>query len=131
MYMALIVLLILTEDQLFNKTVHSILLKGATWYEERVVSEISLGGLIILVTTRTAQYNLLKMRVNETTYLSIQNHPYFFSQDKYLHINCFAALANMSSQFNQLHPYVCQRMLSLYEVLSKTFLRSPNQDVRL
>ncbi|CAH1720572.1 dymeclin [Aphis gossypii] len=111
MYMALIVLLILTEDQLFNKTVHSIILKGATWYQERVVSEISLGGLIILVTTRTAQYNLLKMR------------------DKYLHINCFAALANMSSQFNQLHPYVCQRMLSLYEVLSKTFLRSPNQDM--
>lgn len=51
-------------------------------------------------------------------------------QDKYLHINCFAALANMSSQFNQLHPYVCQRMLSLYEILSKTFLRCPNQDVR-
>ncbi|XP_015378746.1 PREDICTED: dymeclin-like [Diuraphis noxia] len=111
MYMALIVLLILTEDQLFNKTVHSIILKGATWYQERVLSEISLGGLIILVTTRTAQYNLLKMR------------------DKYLHINCFAALANMSSQFNQLHPYVCQRMLSLYEVLSKTFLRCPNQDM--
>ncbi|KAF0768503.1 dymeclin [Aphis craccivora] len=111
MYMALIVLLILTEDQLFNKTVHSIILKGATWYQERVVSEISLGGLIILVTTRTAQYNLLKMR------------------DKYLHINCFAALANMSSQFSQLHPYVCQRMLSLYEVLSKTFLRCPNQDM--
>jgi len=64
MYMALIVLLILTEDQLFNKTVHNIILKGATWYEERAVSEISLGGLIILVTTRTAQYNLLKMRVN-------------------------------------------------------------------
>ncbi|XP_050443292.1 dymeclin [Adelges cooleyi] len=111
MYMALIVLLILTEDQLFNKTVHSIILKSVTWYQERVVSEISLGGLIILVTTRTAQFNLLKMR------------------DKYLHINCFAALANMSSQFNQLHPYVCQRMLSLYEVLSKTFLRCPNQDM--
>lgn len=64
MYMALIVLLILTEDQLFNKTVHNIILKSVTWYQERVVSEISLGGLIILVTTRTAQYNLLKMRVN-------------------------------------------------------------------
>lgn len=69
MYMALIVLLILTEDQLFNKTVHSIILKGATWYEERVVSEISLGGLIILVTTRTAQYNLLKMRVNSHLFI--------------------------------------------------------------
>jgi len=72
MYMALIVLLILTEDQLFNKTVHSIILKGATWYQERVVSEISLGGLIILVTTRTAQYNLLKMRVSNYVLIIFQ-----------------------------------------------------------
>lgn len=76
MYMALIVLLILTEDQLFNKTVHSIILKGATWYQERVVSEISLGGLIILVTTRTAQYNLLKMRVSNY-FLAIFQKIYF------------------------------------------------------
>lgn len=74
MYMALIVLLILTEDQLFNKTVHSIILKGITWYEERVVSEISLGGLIILVTTRTAQYNLLKMRVSNNFLLFKKNN---------------------------------------------------------
>lgn len=74
MYMALIVLLILTEDQLFNKTVHSIILKGITWYEERVVSEISLGGLIILVTTRTAQYNLLKMRVSNNFLLFLKNN---------------------------------------------------------
>lgn len=82
--MALIVLLILTEDQLFNKTVHSIILKGATWYEERVVSEISLGGLIILVTTRTAQYNLLKMRVN--------NHLFIYYYFVYLYKNTIYVL---------------------------------------
>ncbi|XKL64792.1 hypothetical protein PGB90_004878 [Kerria lacca] len=106
MYMSLIILLILTEDPLFNKTVHSLLLKGITWYTERVITEVSLGGLIILVTARTIQYNLLRMR------------------DKYLHTNCLAALANMSSQFMNLHPYVCQRLISLFEVLTKTHSRA-------
>ncbi|XP_065201095.1 dymeclin [Planococcus citri] len=110
MYMSLIILLILTEDQLFNKTIHSMMLKGIPWYTERVINEVSLGGLIILVTARTIQFNLLRMR------------------DKYLHTNCLAALANMSSQFTNLHPYVCQRLISLFEVLTKTHSRA-NVDV--
>lgn len=39
------------------------ILKTVPWYTERMVVDISLGGLLILVTTRTVQYNLLKMRV--------------------------------------------------------------------
>merc|ERR1712037_1050051 len=70
-------------------------------YTERGVSELSLGGLLILVVIRTIQYNMLKMR------------------DKYLHTNCLAALANMSSQFRNLHPYVAQRIVSLFETLAR------------
>ena len=44
-------------------------------------------------------------------------------RDKYLHTNCLAALANMSNQFKNLHPYVCQRILSLFEALSKRYYR--------
>ena len=40
-------------------------------------------------------------------------------RDKYLHTNCLAALANMSSKFNNLHPYVCQRLNSLFNLLAK------------
>ncbi|XP_046665621.1 dymeclin [Homalodisca vitripennis] len=108
-YMSLIILLILTEDPLFNKTIHSTMLKSVPWYTERMVLDISLGGLLILVTTRTVQYNLLKMR------------------DKYLHTNCLAALANMSSQFYQLHPYVCQRLIGLFQVLAKTHARANSE----
>lgn len=78
-------------------------LKTIPWYTERVLTEISLGGLLILVVIRTIQYNMLKMR------------------DKYLHTNCLAALANMSSQFRELHPYVSQRLISLYETLAKKY----------
>ncbi|XP_060534905.1 dymeclin isoform X2 [Cylas formicarius] len=102
-YMSLIILLILSEDETFNKTIHEIKLKNITWYTERSLTEISLGGLLILVIIRTIQYNMLKMR------------------DKYLHTNCLAALANMSSQFRDLHPYVSQRFVSLFETLAKKY----------
>lgn len=108
-YMSLIVLLILSEDDNFNKSVHEIILKNITWYTERSISEISLGGLLILVVIRTIQYNMLKMR------------------DKYLHTNCLAALANMSGQFRSLHPYVAQRLVSLFETLAKKHARLDQQ----
>ncbi|XP_076293473.1 dymeclin isoform X2 [Lasioglossum baleicum] len=104
-YMSLIILLILSEDETFNKRIHEIMLKGVSWYTERSISEISLGGLLILVVIRTIQYNMFKMR------------------DKYLHTNCLAALANMSAQFTSLHPYVSQRLLSLFETLAKKHVR--------
>ncbi|XP_077993029.1 dymeclin-like [Glandiceps talaboti] len=100
-YMALIILLIMSEDDAFNKSVHELIVKNITWYTERNITEITLGGLIVLVVIRTIQYNMTRMR------------------DKYLHTNCLAALANMSSQFHSLHPYVTQRIVSLFELLSK------------
>ncbi|KAG5891999.1 hypothetical protein JTB14_007747 [Gonioctena quinquepunctata] len=104
-YMSLIILLILSEDDSFNKNIHDLKLKTVSWYTERALTEISLGGLLILVVIRTVQYNMLKMR------------------DKYLHTNCLAALANMSSQFRNLHPYVSQRLISLFETLAKKYHR--------
>jgi dymeclin len=108
-YMSLIVLLILSEDDEFNKSVHNIILKNVIWYTERSISEISLGGLLILVIIRTVQYNMLKVR------------------DKYLHTNCLACLANMSSQFRFLHQYVSQRLVSLFETLAKKHARLQSQ----
>ena len=55
--------LILTEDDLFNASVHDSMVKGIDWYTERILGEISLGGLFILVVIRTIQHNMLKMRV--------------------------------------------------------------------
>ncbi|KFU89047.1 Dymeclin, partial [Chaetura pelagica] len=92
-YMALIILLILTEDDGFNRSIHEVVLKNITWYAERVLTEISLGSLLILVVIRTIQYNMTRTR------------------DKYLHTNCLAALANMSAQFRSLHQYAAQRII--------------------
>jgi len=106
-YMSLIIILILSEDDLFNQTIHGCILRNAqtVWYTERACTDISLGGLVILVVIRTIQYNMLKMR------------------DKYLHTNCLAALANMSSHCTNLHPYVAQRIVSLFETLARKHSR--------
>ncbi|XP_060917105.1 dymeclin [Labrus mixtus] len=100
-YMALIILLILTEDDSFNRSIHEVVLKNVTWYTERTLTEISLGSLLILVVIRTIQFNMTRTR------------------DKYLHTNCLAALANMSAQFRCLHQYAAQRIISLFALLSK------------
>ncbi len=60
-----------------------------------------MGGLLVAVVLRTIQFNMTRMR------------------DKYLHTNCLAALANMSSQFQNLHTYVTQRIVSLFNLLAR------------
>ncbi|CAF4113336.1 unnamed protein product [Rotaria socialis] len=100
-YMSLIILLILSEDDYFNRTVHDIKLKKLSWYTERSINEVTLGGLLISIVLRTIQFNIARMR------------------DKYLHTNCLATLANMSSQFQNLHTYITQRIISLFNSLSR------------
>lgn len=100
-YMALIILLILTEDDHFNQLVHEIQVKTVEWYKDRMLRNVTLGDLIILVVVRTIQYNMTRMR------------------DRYLHTNCLAALANMSAYFRNLHSYACQRIFSLLTLLVK------------
>ena len=75
-------------------------------YTERSLNEISLGGLLIAVVLRTIQFNMTRMR------------------DKYLHTNCLAALANMSSQFQHLHTYVAQKIVSLFHLLARKHSRT-------
>uniref|UniRef100_A0A8C4QHW9 Dymeclin n=1 Tax=Eptatretus burgeri TaxID=7764 RepID=A0A8C4QHW9_EPTBU len=100
-YMSLIVLLILSEDDTFNASIHEVMLSGVSWYTERSLADISVGSLLILVLIRTIQFNMTRTR------------------DKYLHTNCLAVLANMSAHFRGLHQYAAQRIISLLELLSR------------
>jgi len=101
LYMSLIVLLLLSEDEGFNSNIHNIIIRNPFWYTDRVLHEISLGGLVVLVIVRTIQRNIVK------------------ASDKYLHTNCLATLANMAAYFRRLHPYTCQRLVTLLCVLNK------------
>ncbi|WKX92962.1 hypothetical protein Q1695_010747 [Nippostrongylus brasiliensis] len=102
MYLALIVMLILSEDEFFCKIIHETTIRDVDWLEsERPVRELSLGGLCVIVFVRTIHKNAIRTR------------------DRYLHTNCLAALANMSSCFKNLAPIVCQKMIALLELLTK------------
>ncbi|KAF8784660.1 dymeclin-like [Argiope bruennichi] len=108
-YMTLIILLILSEEEYFDKQIHSIKLRNVTWYTERMLSEISLGSMIVLILIRTIQFNMTRMH------------------DKYLHTNCLAALANMSAHIQNLHTYVCDKFINLLESMGKRYIRITEQ----
>ncbi|XP_067938175.1 dymeclin-like [Watersipora subatra] len=100
-YLTLITLLMLTEDDGFNKDLFQTRLRAVKWYKEKHLTDVTLGDMFILVAIKVMQYNM--------------SH----SKDKYLHTNCLAMLANMSSKFENVHPYACQRLLAFYSALAK------------
>ncbi|KAI6242223.1 Dymeclin [Aphelenchoides fujianensis] len=101
-YLAMIVILILSEDDFFCKMIHEVSIKNINWYQpDRPIADISLGGLTIAVFCKTLHTNMIKTR------------------DRYLHTNCLAALANMSSSFKHLSPYVSQKLIGLLEAMTK------------
>lgn len=103
-YMVLIIFIILSEETSFNEAIHKISVRGVPWYKDRILSEISLGSLTALIIIRSFQYNTFRIK------------------DKFLHTNLFATLANLSNHFQNLHPYVCQRLVDLLEKLTKRYL---------
>ncbi|KAH7712679.1 Dymeclin [Aphelenchoides avenae] len=105
-YLALIVILILSEDDFFCKIVHETMVKNVAWFQsDRPTGEISLGGLIVLVFCKTIHMNTAKTR------------------DRYLHTNSLAAMANMSSCFKHLSPHVCQKIIGLLETMTRRHSR--------
>lgn len=105
-YMVLIIFIILSEQAQFNQAIHKIIVKDVPWYKDRLINEITLGSLTTLILIRSFQYNTIRVK------------------DKFLHSNLFATIANLSDHFQNLHPYVCQRLVELLERLSKRYIAS-------
>uniref|UniRef100_A0A0N4ZBI6 Dymeclin n=1 Tax=Parastrongyloides trichosuri TaxID=131310 RepID=A0A0N4ZBI6_PARTI len=105
-YLSLINILILTEDDFFGKIIHETFIRDVNWYlPSKHIREISLGGLIALVIMKVIHMNTIKTR------------------DRYLHTNCLAALANISGNFKNLDPYVCHKLTSLLILMMKKHVR--------
>ncbi|CAO3701506.1 unnamed protein product [Rhizopus stolonifer] len=105
-YILMTVLLILSQDEVNNDAIQKIMVHNITWFTERpLLKSISLGGLMVLVMIRTLQLNLSLHR------------------DIYLHTNCLAILANMSSTILDMHAYTAQRVINLFELLTKRYMK--------
>ena len=92
------------------------MLSKVPWYNARTsISQISLGSLMVIIVINAMQINIAQMRVSiiwNTVVMSVLS----WWQDKYLHTNCLAALANMSSRFHSLHLQAAQKIIRLYLV---------------
>uniref|UniRef100_A0A7N0ZW86 Dymeclin n=1 Tax=Kalanchoe fedtschenkoi TaxID=63787 RepID=A0A7N0ZW86_KALFE len=104
-YMLLIILLILSQDSSFNASIHKLILPTVPWYQERRLHQTSLGSLVVVILIRTVKYNLSKLR------------------DVYLHTNCLATLANMAPHVHRLSAYASQRLVSLFDMLSRKYTK--------
>lgn len=104
-YMLLIILLILSQDSSFNASVHKLVLPHVQWYKERLLTQTTLGSLMIVILIRTVKYNLSKLR------------------DVYLHTNCLATLSNMAPHVHRLNAYAAQRIVSLFDMLSRKYIK--------
>ncbi|WVY96118.1 hypothetical protein V8G54_028269 [Vigna mungo] len=102
-YMLLIILLILSQDSSFNASIHKLILTGVPWYKERLLHQTSLGSFMVIILIRTVQYNLSKLR------------------DVYLQTTCLATLANMAPHVHRLSAYASQRLVSLFDMLSRKY----------
>ncbi|CAH8428962.1 unnamed protein product [Schistosoma rodhaini] len=100
-YMALILLLIFTENEQFGRDIHTSDIKWVQWSANRRLSNVSYGSLTVLVLCRTIQYHLNQLK------------------DKYLHVNILATLANLSPRITKLHPHACDTLVGLLQLLIK------------
>ncbi|KAI5058263.1 hypothetical protein GOP47_0026433 [Adiantum capillus-veneris] len=111
-YMLLIILLILSQDASFNASVHKLILPAVSWYKERLLNQASLGSLMVVILIRTVKFNLSKLR------------------DVYLHTNCLAILSNMAPHAHRLNAYAAQRLVSLFDMLSRKYMKLADSHVK-
>eukprot|EP01126_Amoeba_proteus_P040957 TRINITY_DN4394_c0_g1_i1.p2 TRINITY_DN4394_c0_g1~~TRINITY_DN4394_c0_g1_i1.p2 ORF type:complete len:342 (+),score=78.67 TRINITY_DN4394_c0_g1_i1:1449-2474(+) len=104
-YVILITILILTQDQYFCNSVQGIYLPTVTWFKDQYLVNISLSSLITCVLVRTVKLNLYKL------------------QDIYLHTNCLASLTNLSLHYDNIHPYAADCLVKLFVMISKKWFK--------
>ncbi|KAK3808643.1 MAG: Dyggve-Melchior-Clausen syndrome protein-domain-containing protein [Benniella sp.] len=112
-YVLLVILLLFSQDEVFNENIQKITMTYQPWFTERLLKSISLGGLAIAIIIRTIQYNLAQHK------------------DVYFHTNSLAILANMSSSLQDIHPYVSQRLVTLFDIVARRYQKMVNKQTQL
>ncbi|KAG0049570.1 hypothetical protein BGZ83_005579 [Gryganskiella cystojenkinii] len=102
-YVLLVILLLFSQDDVFNESIQKITMTYQPWFTERLLKSVSLGGLAAAIVIRTIQYNLAQHK------------------DVYFHTNSLAILANMSNSLQDMHPYVSQRLVTLFDIVARRY----------
>ncbi|PRP74386.1 hypothetical protein PROFUN_10284 [Planoprotostelium fungivorum] len=106
-YMTLICVFIMSGDSFFNKNIQDLRVDSVPWINSlRSVTSVSVSDLTILVFVKIIQVNISTIR------------------DAYLHTNCLATLANLSLYICDIHSQAANRIVKLYELLCKKYMRT-------
>ncbi|KAG0297246.1 Triose-phosphate Transporter [Dissophora globulifera] len=112
-YVLLVILLLFSQDDVFNESIQKITMTYQPWFTERLLKSISLGGLTVAIVIRTIQYNLAQHK------------------DVYFHTNSLAILANMSNSLQDIHPYVSQRLVTLFDIVARRYQKLVTKQMQL
>ncbi|KAF9205313.1 hypothetical protein BGZ49_004213 [Haplosporangium sp. Z 27] len=112
-YVLLVILLLFSQDDVFNDSIQKITMTYQPWFTERLLKSISLGGLAVAIIIRTIQYNLAQHK------------------DVYFHTNSLAILANMSCSLQDIHPYVSQRLVTLFDIVARRYQKLVNKQMQV
>ncbi|KAI8929522.1 Dymeclin [Entophlyctis helioformis] len=105
LYILLTILLILSQDDVYNENSQKVAISPPAWFTERIIRSVTLGGLAVLVLVRAVQANMSRHK------------------DVYFHTTSLAILANMSSTIVGMPGVVAQRLINLYESVAKKYQR--------
>ena len=103
LYMVLVILLILSQDPGFSADLHDLIIPKVSFYKARPLINMSMGSILVIVLVRVVRAKL--------------------GLDLYLHTNCLAIIANMARDIRHLSSYACQRLISLFGDLHKSYRR--------
>jgi hypothetical protein len=108
LYTLLTIILVMTQDELFNQSIHKIECQVPAWFTDKLVKTCTVGGLLMLVMIRIIQSNLARHR------------------DVYIHTNCLAILGNLSSTITHMPMVVAQKLIALFDNGSKRYWKTPS-----
>eukprot|EP00299_Pterocystis_sp_00344_P015879 c7950_g1_i1.p1 GENE.c7950_g1_i1~~c7950_g1_i1.p1 ORF type:complete len:750 (+),score=208.64 c7950_g1_i1:29-2278(+) len=106
-YMQLIVLMILTHNSSLSAYARNQIVTDTAWLHDRFVHHPSLQSVTVIVLVKCV--------------ISMSN-----KRDAFFQSNCIGVLANTSSHFVDLHPHACHRLVSLLEVMFRSFIKQMN-----
>ncbi|KAL9657631.1 hypothetical protein ABK040_012710 [Willaertia magna] len=99
-YMLLIILTILTQDESFIINIQKLSVNNVPWFKDRILGEIRLASLLVVVLISLVQYNISHQK------------------DLYLNKFCLAIISNLGPYFMNIHTYTAQRLVVLTRLLT-------------
>lgn len=105
-YLLLDVLILLSSDDYYNNRMGKLVITtNLSWYTERILRDMTYGGLLVLIVLRILSNNLSKVH-------SLQ-----------LHLSCIALICNTATAIHNIRTVVAQKLINFFDIVAKRYLK--------